>query len=49
MNVGIDYDDDIDSENTIDRIEGVAQEEESEISTNPKIIAYSKAVRTGSG
>ena len=49
MNLGINYDINIERENNIDRISGVVSEYESEISTTPDILSCSKAVRTGSG
>ena len=49
MNMGIDYDNKIDRNNTRNRILGVASEDNSEMNTTPKIRSYSKAARTGSG
>ena len=49
MNLGIDYENDMERNNTGDSIVGVVSKEEIEISTTPKILSCSKVVRTGSG
>ena len=49
MNMGIDYDNNIDMNNTRNRILGVASEDNSEMNPTPKRRSYSKAARKGSG
>ena len=48
INVRVDYNDNIESKNTSDRIEGVTSEEWSDIITIPKNLSYSEAVMTES-
>ena len=49
MSAEIDYDYNIYRNNTIDRIEGLISEEESEISTTPNMLSYSEELIKGSG
>ena len=49
INLELDYDDEVESKNMSDRIEGVLSEEANELNTVQKILSYRKGVQAGSG